>query len=275
MNTSLPDLECVYADAAGRLPTDDSARLPQPLDCDQVQQAGQPESAWMILYTRGSLPVPPPGLSTARICIQAGSGGHGSITVDLLLFSAHRETYRALGLFILGALLTPGPNRFELALTHPASNVRRLIVDTMYREIECGMGLKTEASGVNYVPNHRSSIPAAEYSGGERYPPHPDDLPHLIYTDEEGVSGPGEEHLVGARVRDTVVGFRSDQGAYFLAELLLDISQEWNAEVEYKLELPCGRGGVAPTSAEARLLLPGGSAWWNPDHWAAGEADHR
>ena len=256
MRTSLPDLEPVYAEAAARLPTS--------ADYSQALEDKQPERA-RIVFKHSSLPVPPRGLTTARVCIIAGSKSYDNLTVDMLGFSAHRQTYRALGLFILSALFTPGPNRFELALTHPVSHGRRLIVDTMYRGLEYGMsGLRIEASGAEYIPAHRYSQPLCRYDlslepSTRPEPPHTDELPKLTLTDKEELYMRG---LLGETpVRDTIVGFGSDRGAYFLAELLLDASQEWNTELEYELELPCGFGGVSPRSAEVRLWLPGDHHW--------------
>jgi hypothetical protein len=250
----LPDLELLYADAASGLPTSN--------DYDAALEAGQPHVARASLERR-SLPVPPADLTSARICIRGSSHGYGALTVDLIDISAHRETYRALGLFILASLLTPGPNRFVVGLTHPASQVRRLVLDTMYRQLDDGSGLRTEASGAVYFPARRwrralegGSAPA-------------DELPHVALTDVEEMVG---RDWPGDPVRDTVVGFGGGRGAYAIAELLLDVSQEWNEEVEYTLEGPYGFGGVALASAEIHLWLPGGLGW-NESDWAADIAD--
>jgi hypothetical protein len=250
----LSDLEFLYADAAARLPTSH--------DYDAALEAGQPHFARAV-FDRGSLPGPPTDLTSARVCIAAGSHGYDALSVDLIDISAQRETYRALGLFILASLLAPGPNRFVLRLTHPASQVRRLVVDTMYRQLNDGSGLRTEASGAVYFPMRRQRLVAED-----RFIPG-DELPHVFLTDVEEMVG---RDWPGDPVRDTVVGFASDRGAYTLAELLLDVSQAWNEEVEYVLEGPYGFGGVAPTSAEIRLWLPG-SFGWNESDWTTDIGD--
>jgi hypothetical protein len=247
----LPDLEFLYADAAARLPTSH--------DYDAALEAGQPHLA-RATFEHGSLPAPPAHLTTARVRVAGGSHGYGALTVDTVEIAAHRETYRALGLFILAALLTPGPNRFVLGLTHPASQVRRLVVDTMYRQLDSGGGLRTEATGAAYFPARRRRLALEDpaVSAGE--------LPHVFLTDVEEMVG---RDWPGDPVRDTVLGFASDHGAYAIAELLLDVSQAWNEEVEYSLEGPYGFGGVASTSAEIHLWLPGGLGW-NESDWAPG-----
>jgi len=243
----LPELELVYAEAA--------QRLPSLLDDDVALGADQPPPAPAV-FERGTLPTPPEGVYAERLLIVGGSHGYGALTVDLVEFCAHRETYRALGLFVLAALLRPGPNRFELALTHPASQVRRLVVDTTYRRLDAASGLRTEASGAVYFPARRRRLALADAKGGA------EQLPHVMLTDAEEVVS---RDWPGDPIRDTVVGFGSESGAYVFAELLLDVGQEWNTEVEYMLEGPYGFGGVAPASAEVRLWLPGSLGWYTED----------
>lgn len=237
------DLELAYADAA--------ARLANSLNAD-----GELESPLAgSIFERGSLPTPPRGLRTARISIACGSHLYGPLTVDVLHVSAHRETYRALGLWILAALLTPGAERFELSLTNPASMVESIIVDTMYRQ-NGGGGLRTEARGATYFPSKRTHLGKADtLSEGE--------LPTILLTDREGFAGRDDPT---DPPRDVVVGFGSDAGAYRIVELLFDISQSWNEGREYTLEGPFGFGGVAALSAEIRFWLPGGFGW-DPTAW--------
>jgi hypothetical protein len=250
----LPDLELLYGAAAARLPTSQ--------DYNAALEAGRPQLA-RSTFERGSLLTPPQDLTSERICVVGGSHGYGALTVDAVEISAHRETYRALGLFIVAGLLTPGPNRFVLGLTHPASQVRRLVVDTLYRQLDDGSGLRTEASGAVYFPARRRRLAL------EDAPIHADELPYIFLTDVEEMVG---RDWPSDPVRDTVVGFASDRGAYAIAELLLDASQAWNEQVEYTLEGPYGFGGVAPASAELRLWLPGSVAW-NESDWAADIGD--
>jgi len=256
LNLPATDLERLYGDAAARLPTSH--------DYDAAFDAGQPDRA-RATFDRGCLPTPSADLTTARLCVTGRFHSYNSLTVDAIHVSAHRETYRALGLWILAGLLTPGPNRHVLTLTHPASDARRLVVDTMYRQLDDGSGLRTEASGAVYFPTRRRRLALDDA------PTCADELPHVFLTDAEQVIGRG---WPGDPLRDTVVGFASDRGAYAIAELLLDVSQAWNDELEYTLEGPYGLGGVTADSAEICLWLPGSLGWkehdWVDDSHNAG-----
>jgi hypothetical protein len=239
----LPNLLELFADHASRLPTSrDVEDAYEREDLDRVR----------AVFERGTLPVPPAELDAPGIVLQAGAHGYESLTVDQLALSARPEMYRALGLWMLAALLTPGPRRFTLRLLHPGSDVRRLVLSTEYRSLGDGSGLRSEATAAAYYPAARSAHPLAE---GE-IPA--EQLPHLFLTDAEELIGHG---WPGDPVRDTLVGCGSDAGAYHLAELLLDVSQPWNDRTEFTLEGPFGFGGVAPRSAELRLWLPGGAGW--------------
>lgn len=242
----MPDLEEVYADAMAALPTSP--------DYEAAEEAGTQETARRT-YAHGSLPLPPPGLESGRIIVCGGTHSYPSLSVDFIQVHAHRETYRALGLFILAGLLAPGPRRFELALTHPASQVRRIVLDTSsYRESHWA-GLLTEPREIAYLPAARRRHALGDVQAAPR------DLPAISLTDEEGFADrDGPENPV----RDTLRGFGSDAGAYLMGELLLDVSQAWN-EAEYTLEGPYGFGGVAPSSAEIRFWLPGGDGWHDLD----------
>jgi hypothetical protein len=179
-----------------------------------------------------------------------------TLTVDAVNISAYRAGYRAFGLFILAGLLTPGPQRFTLFLTHPASHVRRIVFDTMYRRsTRRSGGLRSEAISATYLPARRSRC--------ARTAPATDVPPDIRLTDADGVVS---RDWPGDRARDTLFGFSSDAGAYAIAELCLDVSQEWNEETEYTLEGPQGFGGVGAHSAEITLFLPG-SVGWNAGGW--------
>lgn len=241
----MPDLEDVYRHAMAALPTSP--------DYDAAEEAGTPEIA-RATYEHGSLPLPPPGLSSGRIIVCGGTHSYPWLSVDYIQVHAHRETYRALGLFIMAGLLAPGPRRFELALTHPASQVRRIILDTSYRE-SYWAGLLTEPREIAYLPAPRKGYPLGDLQAAPRQ------LPSVSLTDREGMA---DRDWPGDPVRDTLTGFGSDLGAYQVGELLLDISQAWNETAEYTLEGPYGFGGVAPRSAEIRFWLPGGFGWVDP-----------
>lgn len=239
------DLEEVYRDAAAELPTSP--------DYDAAEEAGTPEVARRV-YVQGSLPLPPPGLSSGRLLVNGGTHSYPSLSVDFIQVHAHRETYRALGLFIFAALLVPGPQRFELALTHPGSEVRRIILDLSHRGNHWS-GLRMEPREIGYLPERRGRHPLAD----SQLAPH--DLPAVSLTDDEEMS---DRDWLDGPVRDTLIVSGGDLGAHLMGELLLDMSQAWNETAEYTLEGPAGFGGVNPHSAEIRFWLPGGPGWINP-----------
>jgi hypothetical protein len=126
--------------------------------------------------------------------------------------------------------------------------VRRIVLDTSsYRESHWA-GLLTEPREIAYLPAARREHALGDVQAAPR------DLPAISLTDQEGFADRD------APVRDTLMGFGGDAGAYLVGELLLDISQVWNGP-EYTLEGPYGFGGVAPHSAEIRFWLPGGGGW--------------
>jgi hypothetical protein len=68
------------------------------------------------------------------------------------------------------------------------------------------------------------------------------------------------------RVRDTIWIEGFSRGEFRFAELLLNAGCRWNTVREYQLEGEAGFRGVAPMSAELRILLPGSHAWgWEGD----------
>ena len=58
-----------------------------------------------------------------------------------------------------------------------------------------------------------------------------------------------------------IVGFGSLQATVELAALLLDLSRPDPGTDEVDLEGEAGFGGVAPASAELKLILPASFAW--------------
>lgn len=63
----------------------------------------------------------------------------------------------------------------------------------------------------------------------------------------------------------------SAAGTIRLAELLLNAGCSWNTVREFELEGDAGFRGVAPLSAELRIVLPGSNVWLaHPDPKRAG-----
>lgn len=244
----MPDLEDVYAAAMAALPTSP--------DYDAAEEAGTTQIA-RVTYEHGSLPLPPPGLSTGRLIVHGGTHCYPSLSVDSIQVHAHPETYRALGLWVFAGVLAPGPHRLELALTHPRSQVRRIVLDTSYRANHWS-GLRMEPREIGDLPRPRRRHPLS-------YDVHvaPRELPAVRLADAEEMVG--HQEWPGDPVRDTVAGLGSDVGMHLLGELLLDMSQPWNDVREVELEGPYGFRRVARQSAEIRFWLPGGDLWDDPD----------
>ncbi len=234
------DLLMVYAETAARLASSADT---------EAWQDDEDAPLYRSVFQRGSLPAPPPRLSTGEMYIRRGSHLYTSLQVDAVHLFASADVYRCLGLWIVACLLEPDPGEFWLEVTHAESEVRHLCVDTGYRGLDRGQeGLQTSPHAAVYYPSPVTAFPLAD-----RPPP----LPHLMLTDrKDRLASYGD-----ADERDAVVGFGSDLGAWYFAEVLLNVSQPWNERVEVDLEGPFGFGGVAPDSAEVRFWLSGTVAW--------------
>jgi hypothetical protein len=176
---------------------------------------------------------------------------------DSIHVHAHKPTYRLLGLLIMAVVFHGEPDEVQIELTHPASTIKLLIVESPYRA-PYGMvpGYNTRPYVFNYWPSTTTRFP---------WPPpvDPSKLPCFYLTNRENNIGPTEQDRAN---RDTVRGFGTDEGSVRLAELLLNASQPDNPVDEYDLEGDGGWRGVGYLSAEARFWLPG-SAGWDPDQW--------
>lgn len=206
------------------------------------------------IFRRGDLPAPPAELSTGGMYARHGTHTYPSLAVDSVHLFASADVYRCLGLWIVACLLEPGPREFWLRITHAESDVRHICVDTGYRSLDGERaGLHTQPHAVVYYPGMVTAFPLADQ---------PSPLPSIRLTNrEDRLAGFGDDDD-----RDTVEGFGSDVGGWRFAEVLLNLSQDWNPRVEVELEGAFGFGGVAPDSAEVRFWLPG-SAGWEPGAW--------
>jgi hypothetical protein len=209
--------------------------------------------------TTTNLPLPPARLTTDRLYIIKASHEYdpGEFLADYLQFHAHKSTYRYMGLLILAVVFHAQPGEIEIELTHPASEIKRIIVESPF------MGADDIHGGYNKRPYVFCYSPEET----SRFPWDTTTSPHLFpcfyLTKPEGWRGPPE---VEREARDVVRGFGSDDGCVRLAELLLNASQPSNPVNEYSLEGDGGFRGVGYLSAEARFWLPG-SDGWDPGKW--------
>lgn len=86
-----------------------------------------------FIFSAWTLPVPPPEMSTDRLILtKTTHDWYPAWRADAVWMQAHRRTCRQLGLLILAVVFHETPARVQVALTHPASTVKRLIVEFEY-----------------------------------------------------------------------------------------------------------------------------------------------
>lgn len=207
------------------------------------------------IYTAETLPPAPPALHTDALVFEKGVEAWGAYSrSDVLHLHADRPALRQLGLLALRVLFHAAPARVELALDHPASQVRRLVLVSPLRPAdECEPGLSERPHAFVYFPSQPDEHPwAARHLD-------PRDLPSFLLTShDERIEGEA-----GWAARDTVIGFGLARGAALFAGLLLDAAQPWD-RTSYALEGELGARGVAPGSAALRLWLPGSARYRGP-----------
>ncbi len=231
------DLERLFAEVAPRIPTSADEEL---------------------VLSAATLPRPPTQLTTDRLYIVKGIHEyHPAFRADVVHVHADKPTYRNLGLLILAVLFHTEPWEVQIELTHPASAIQLLVVESPYKgPDDIGPGYNTRPYVFSYTPEPTSRFPWDTRT-------YPSKLPCFYLTNRDNCVGPTEEDRAN---RDTVRGFGSDIGSARLAELFLNASQPDNPVDEYTLEGDGGFRGVGYLSAEARFWLLGSDAW-DPDQW--------
>jgi len=231
------DLQTVYSDIASQLPS-------------------QTDGNESITLSFANLPLPPSEITTDLLYILKGDHIYNDwFKVDMLLFFARKETYRYLGLLILSVIFHR-ISEIEVRLNHPHSEIKSLIVEYAYRNIDnLTAGYHTQPFAFEYYPQ----LPAKHPFNRCVLPEHLAcfelaNSKNLNFTDDDW------------KQRDTVKIFGSDTGLVSFAELLLNLSVPHNEQDEFELEGESGFRGVGVGSAEARLFLPGHLAW-TEEHW--------
>lgn len=207
-----------------------------------------------FIVTENSLPCPQQLISTARLVVKKGVHQYGSsYQIDQLLFFAHKQTYRQLGLLILACVFSQNVGEVELLLTHKQSDIKKIIVESQNLDIDkLTGGFYAKPFAFKYWPEIQCRL----------HPLYnlqiPDwDLPQLLLTDEEDCCITEEDW----KNRFVIRGFGTPVGATHFAELLLNIGLSETESQEFYLESYAGNKSVAPTSSEVRLWLPGGHYW--------------
>jgi hypothetical protein len=232
------DLERLFGELAARLPTSEDEEMR--LDA-------------------ATLPHPPLHLTTDRLYIEKGLHDYdGVFRADVVLFHAHKSTYRHLGLLILAVMFHTMPEAVEIDLSHPATAINRLIVESPYKgPDEIQVGYNTRPYVFSYSPEATTRYPWP-------YPLAPVELPCFYLTNYDYAPGMTVDEEWANR--DTLRGFGTDVGSARLAELLLNASQPNNLVDEYAFEGDGGNRKVGHLSAEARFWLLG-SAGWDLGQW--------
>ncbi|HEY3254572.1 MAG TPA: hypothetical protein VGJ91_11510 [Polyangiaceae bacterium] len=204
-----------------------------------------------FLFKHDNLPIPPPLLTSDRVhfrkILRAYNGWY---RVDHLALYVAEQACRDLGLFLL-ACAFHDPEQSVLELSNAWGEIRRVVYRAQWPEDDPPFGLVQRPTTFRYSPTITKKHPWNERDLSS--------LPLLALSNESECVVTEEEF----RQRDTVFVESTTAGTVRLAELLLNAGCPWNKVREYELEGDAGFRGVAPLSAELRVLLPGS------DHWRA------
>ena len=208
-------------------------------------------------FSQETLPVPPERLETSSIIVTKGIHGYHGYSInreDMLWIQANRHTFKLLSLLFFAKVFHPIPIEVELRLTHPRSEVRKLILDYSQRD---GSWMSIPRYNViprsyDYGPEPLQRFPLSHISLNHRF------LPIFALTNEEHMLG---EHDEEWRARDVVRCAGTDSGNLLFADVLLKLSRPEEPLLEVGLESEVGYGGVGPGSAEVYLYLPGSQGW--------------
>jgi hypothetical protein len=208
-----------------------------------------------LFLSAHNLPIPPVELNTDQLLVARLQHGYNDCyRADALWFQARKQTYTYLGLLILAVLFHPEPTSVHIALHHPASDIKHLLVEYAYPG-DTYPGYHSRPYGLCYYPDDPSGY-GHRWSRFDRF-----DLPSFYLTCWRKQPITEEEW----QSRDTVRGFGSDTGSAQLAELLLNAGHPLNTITQLTLESDAGYGGVGRLSAEATFFLPGSLAWSEQD----------
>jgi hypothetical protein len=205
-----------------------------------------------FLFHAGVLPVPQGLLSTDRVIVRKEVHEYNSwYRADLLRMFVSLQTSRELGVFILSCLFHGPAETVTLELTNPASEIRRIIVPSVNRSLDDPLlGLTVVPHVYRYFPESMSRYPWSHRADVRNLP--------LLALSNWGESVTTDEQW---RARDSIFQRSSMMGTALLAELFLNAGCTAPENSEYWLEGEAGNRGVAPTSAELCLVLPGSFPW--------------
>jgi len=232
----IPNLEDEFSKLLARVPS------------DPVDEA-------FFAFCADNIAPAPATLTTSNLLVGVGSHQYSdSCWIDLIEMRMGRTTARSLGCLILTVLLSTEQSGTELILERDDSPIRRILLDFADPAHATGHpGLAFQPLRYGYYPGEPTRYPGKGRSDWRGL-----DSPWFEVTNRSRCVSDFE----GRKTRDTVVMAGSATGIASFAELCLDAGRLNCEEHEFVLECPsAGFGGVAPTSAEIRLLLPGALAW--------------
>jgi hypothetical protein len=206
-----------------------------------------------IVLDSSSIPRLPERLRTDRILLRRAVHSYGTgYRVDSIHLFAGPRVLRLLGLAVLSRLFHPDPTTITIESTHPDSEIRTLVLQLSADDLQGNpIGYSWSPASFRYWPSEISKHPWLDDDAT------PWDLPLLYLTNEEDLVVSNEQW----QSRDSIRGLGTDRGFVRFADLCLNAGCPWNEVREFELEGEPGFRGVAPTSAEVRIFLPGSDHW--------------
>ncbi len=193
---------------------------------------------------------------TDRILVDKGIHAYGSREVVMFHFSATKETYRHLALFLLSRQMSSSCKNAELLLTHPHSAIRKIIIAN--HPHHDNWEVLWDIASFDYHPcllkGTKISHPLLQQE--DRQPQSNCDFPSFLLWHEAGYeTGPSD------RDANTLLGFGSKIAAITLAKTLLDFGLPQSKTNEMRFESFAPLASVEDKSAEAVFWLPGSSGY--------------
>jgi hypothetical protein len=230
------DLEAVLGALCDKLPTNDKD---------------------MIVLSSQNLPQLPEQMVCGKLLIMLSETAYSGVRRDYLEFEAESRTYQLLALALLAKIFHEGPPLARIKLTHPASDIREIVLDYEHNLENC-LTVAEWYETRPYQYRWGRSPPDRAYSWGN-YRPTWGNRPNralpafaLMTRRGEPVNKPDWQE------RDLLHCAGTDEGHVFLADTLLNLGHP-NENPEQRIKLEGER--VYHVSPEAQFRLPGSWGW--------------
>lgn len=199
-------------------------------------------------------PIPPLVIETEALIIKKTYRGfHPNYRVDAVEIFAKKETLRSLGLFLLASVFHTELPIIQINLINELSDIKTIYIESMHHVVCETPGFHTKPFVFNYWPNDVFKHPWQYHKIINPY-----DYPRFFLTNKDDFCHTDDDFAK----RDAIRGFGGDTGTVLLAELLLNMSRDENAQDEFQLEGEGGFRGVGPMSCWVEIWLPGSFNWW-------------